>query len=60
MLQRRQKRTLRRKQLCTQLHSFRHSFVQMDFESDQEQDPIKAHHKNFDIGATLDFSQVSS
>lgn len=34
-------------------------FVQLDFESDQGDDPVKAHHKNFVIGATLDFSQVS-
>lgn len=40
--------------------SFWHGFMQMDFETDQEQDPIKAHHKNFVIGATFDFSQVSS
>lgn len=40
--------------------SFGHSFVQMDFESDQGDDPVKAHHKNCGFGATLDFSQVSS
>ena len=37
-----------------------HKFVQLDFQSDQGDDSVKAHHKNFVIGATLDFSQVSS
>lgn len=40
--------------------SFGHSFVQMDFESDQGDDPVKGNHKNCGFGATLDFSQVSS